>query len=67
MPKLTRTEMKTMAQDGIMHGIGNALGYDRPTEWADWSEDQQTEYRQIMQREADRAARLFGYESAWGN
>jgi len=68
---MNRTEMKREAQDALMHGIANVLGYfqenNTPEGWDDWSEEKRDEYRAIMQREADRVARMFGYESAWSN
>ena len=64
---MTRTEMKHTAQDALMHGIGNVLGYARPDGFDDWPPAQQEKYRAIMQREADRVAKMFGYEKAWSN
>ncbi|MFE3144786.1 hypothetical protein [Streptomyces scopuliridis] len=68
---MSRTEIKEDAQNTLMHGIGNALGYFEetyaPIGWTDWTEAQQDEYRLIMKREADRVARLFGFEEAWKN
>ena len=66
--KKTRTELKNMAQDAIMQGIANTLGYWNPNDYGeDMTEEQRDELRQVMQREADRVARLLGYESAWSN
>jgi len=68
---MTRTEMKLDVQHSLMQGIANVLGYfaenRAPIGWNDWSEEQQNEYRAVMQREADRVAKLFGFESAWSN
>jgi hypothetical protein len=68
---MNRTEMKTHVQDNLMHGIGNVLGYwmngHEPDGYADWSDADREAYQQIMQREADRVAKLFGYEAAWSN
>ncbi|MFD5198859.1 hypothetical protein ACFWM7_01555 [Streptomyces sp. NPDC058375] len=73
MPKnpMTRTQMKEDAQNTLMHGIGNMLGYFEevyaPIGWADWTAAQQDEYRLVMRREADRVAKLFGFDKAWTN
>lgn len=54
-----------------MHGMASVMGY--------WTEDANRvrdvkdlgmspeEFGEIMLREADRAAKLFGYEQAWTN
>ncbi|TQF03915.1 hypothetical protein E6W39_18860 [Kitasatospora acidiphila] len=68
MPKKTRTELKTMAQDALMHGIANVLGYWEPKdEVIELTDAEREELREIMQREADRIAKIFGYEKAWSN
>lgn len=64
---MNRTDMKLLAQDQLMHGIGNALGYIRPSDFEDWPKEQQEAYREIMQREANRLAKVFGYGEAWAN
>ena len=70
---MNRTEMKREAQGELMYGIGNVLGYWEedeskwPKGWEDWTEEKRNAYRDIMQREADRIARMFGYEAAWSN
>lgn len=70
---MNRTEMKRIAQGALMDGIGNTLGYiweqDHllPEGWEDWPEERQNEFRAILRREADRAARVFGFERAWSN
>jgi hypothetical protein len=69
--QMNRTEMKLDAQDRLMHGIANVLGYftesHAPKGWDDWSPAEQAEYYAIMKREADRVARLFGFDEAWTN
>lgn len=68
MAKMTRTELKHKAQEVLMHGIANRLGYYDPLDYGvEMTEAELNEFREIMQREADRVARLFGYESAWSN
>lgn len=65
---LSRTELKHIAQVQIMHGIANVLGYwDPDDDDAGVPEAQRDELREIMQREADRAAKVLGYEKAWVN
>jgi hypothetical protein len=66
--KLNRTQLKEHAREVLMHGIGNQLGYYNPDDDArEIPQDQREEFRAVMQREADRVARLFGYEEAWAN
>ncbi|MYX26067.1 hypothetical protein GTY75_05185 [Streptomyces sp. SID8381] len=66
--KLSRTKLKEIAQDALMQGIGNQLGYWKPEDYDEpIPENQRDELREVMQREADRVARLFGYEKAWSN
>lgn len=66
--RLSRTELKHHAQEVLMHGIGNQLGYYNPDDdKRPIPTDQRDEFQQIMRREADRVARLLGYEKAWTN
>ncbi|MGW4446433.1 hypothetical protein [Streptomyces sp. NPDC004682] len=66
--RLSRTQLKEIAQEALMQGVGNQLGYWNPDDYATpIPEDQRDELRAVMQREADRVARLFGYEKAWSN
>lgn len=68
MSKLTRTQLKDHAREALMMGIGNVLGYYDPDDDArEIPQDQRDEFHQVMKREADRVARLFGYEEAWSN
>lgn len=68
MKKLTRTQLKEHAQNALMQGIANQLGYYNPDDYGnDVPADQKDELRQVMQREADRIARMFGFEKAWSN
>lgn len=65
----TKREAKEKAQEMLMHGIGNVLGY--------WSEqDRNTasdlgltdeEFHDILVKQADRVAKLLGFEKAWAN
>lgn len=69
MPKATKTQVKQRAQEELMHGIGNVLGYvleqqPRLPEELGISEE---EFMDILKAQADRVARMFGYEEAWGN
>lgn len=62
---------KQKAQELLMHGIGNVLGY--------WSEDDnnqrdikalglsEEEFGDLLVAQADRVAHMFGYENAWSN
>ncbi len=66
--RLSRTELKHLAQETLMHGIGNQLGYWNPAEHnKSVPKEQLEELGEVMQREADRVARLFGYEKSWRN
>jgi hypothetical protein len=66
--KLNRTQLKVHAQEVLMHGIGNMLGYYDPSDDArPIPDDQRDEFKAIMRREADRVARLLGFEEAWSN
>lgn len=62
----TKTAMKDEAQDAIMNGIANVLGYVDLDELG-IAPHQQEEFRAILRREADRVARLLGYDEAWVN
>ncbi|MFE5092100.1 hypothetical protein ACFRCI_17345 [Streptomyces sp. NPDC056638] len=66
--KLSRTELKEKAQEVLMHGIAKQLGYFDPNDYAEAiPASQHEELHEVMRREADRVARLFGYEKAWSN
>lgn len=67
----TRKDRKEYVQDQIMVGIGNVLGY-----WMEeLSEEERDELgaegleelRTMMQQQADRVAKMFGYNKAWSN
>lgn len=71
MKKASKREAKCLAQDLLMHGIGNVLGY--------WMEDvldtrhvaelgyTNEEFGAILLAQADRVAKLFGFDEAWSN
>lgn len=64
----TPTSQKRRAQDILLHGIAVALGYWTEQNYFDvavLTEKQQDEFSRILQQQADRVARLFGYENAW--
>jgi hypothetical protein len=64
--KRTKTELKEIAQEIIMDGIAKTLGYTDPTDSGyPMTGDELETFRAIMKREADRVAKLFGYEEAW--
>lgn len=63
---MKRTEIKHKAQDALMQGIANQLGYYDPADFGEnLSESEREELRAEMKRQADRVAKLFGYEEAW--
>lgn len=67
----TKREAKEKAQEMLMHGIATVLGY--------WQEDHgnvedvqelglaNEEFGRLLRQQADRVAKLFGYDEAWGN
>ncbi|GGQ07715.1 hypothetical protein BKA00_007418 [Actinomadura coerulea] len=67
----TRTQKKEEARVLLLHGIGDVLGYwtenNAHTVEALGSDDAVTEFGEILKREADRIARMLGYEEAWTN
>lgn len=67
----TRTEKKQFVQTELMHGMANALGYwtERLTESERdaLGEDGLAELQALMQEQANRVAKMFGYEKAWVN
>lgn len=66
--KLNRAQLKEEAREVLMQGIANQLGYYEPSDdGRQIPQEQLEEFRAAMQREADRVARLFGYEKAWSN
>lgn len=65
----TATDRKEWAQDMLLDGISKVLGY-----WQENLTDAERELlsvddvnalHEIMQGQADRAAKLFGYDKAW--
>lgn len=67
---MTQTELRTIAQAELMHGIGNVLGYwrENPPDGAEgWSVEDEAAYTQMLRKQADRVARLLGFEQAWSN
>jgi hypothetical protein len=76
-----KREQKEKAQEMLMLGIANVLGYwtegenpfARATQDADgnWksakplSQEEKEEFGKMLLREADRVAKLFGYDEAW--
>jgi hypothetical protein len=65
----TRTEKKQFVQDVLMDGLSISLGYwteklsdsDRDA----LGEDGLAELQVLMQEQANRVAKMFGYEKAW--
>ena len=66
--KLTRTQLKEHAREALMQGIANQLGYYDPNDFGyEYTEEQKDALRAVMGREANRVARLLGFEEAWAN
>jgi len=64
--KLTRTELKHMAQEQLMDMVSKVFQYVYDSgAIQDVPESQREEYGEVLKREADRVARLMGYEQAW--
>jgi hypothetical protein len=63
--KLTRTEMKLKAQENIAHMVSLVFAYVSDNVLDDIPESQQDEFWEILEHQADRAARLMGYEEHW--
>lgn len=59
----TAQDRKQWAQDQLMDGISKVLGYW--SEDVNISEEKRAELQTIMKQQADRIARLFGYNEAW--
>ena len=60
MKKMTRTEIKHLAQDQILHQAENAWS------WLEWnpselSEEQEIEFQREIHRQINRIEKLFGY------
>lgn len=63
---------KEKAREMLMHGIGNVLGYWGENNSGDLDEVEalgytEEEFNEVIGAQADRVAKMFGYESAWGN
>lgn len=62
----SRPEIKAMVQDVIMDHVAKALSYYNPDDYGKALSAEDTEhFHLVMKREADRVARLMGYEEAW--
>ena len=65
----TKTGRKQRAQELLMHGIAQAIGYWEESD-AQLAEamtvEERDEFRELVHQQADRVARLFGYKEAWG-
>lgn len=66
---LTKTEKKLKAQEWLLHGIGNVLGYweenDHP--WDGMTDAEMVEFDKLLHEQADRVAKMFGFDHAWSN
>ncbi len=65
----TKTQIKELAQEELMHGIARTLGYcledqGLTDKLAEMGVDQDL-FRNVMRAQADRLAKLFDYEEAW--
>lgn len=65
-PKFTRTELKLRAQADIAHMV--SLVFNHVNESGVMEEipaSQRDEFWEILEKQADRAARLMGFEQHW--
>ena len=65
----TRTDKKVYAQQALMDGISKTLGYWQESlsggDIEALGEDGIAEVNELMRQQADRVAKLLGYEKAW--
>ncbi len=64
----TKTGKKQRAQEMLMHGLANVLGYwteENTFDVAVMTEDEIAEFGALLQQQADRVAKMFGYTNAW--
>ena len=65
----TKTGRKQEAQSLLMDGIAKVLGYweESYAMTAEAMDDaERAEFRELLWKQADRVAKLLGYEEAWG-
>lgn len=78
-----KREQAVKAREMLMHGIANVLGYWRERDANPFgqikitsggvrgprslTDEEAEEFGLMLQREADRIAKLFGYDEAWSN
>lgn len=62
----THTEIKHMAQEAIMDHVAKMLGYHDLSEYGESLNVEDHEaFTAELKKQADRVARLMGYEEAW--
>lgn len=67
-PPRSKTQIKREAQDALMGGIANILGYYDPHQYGGNHTPQEIAMLQAeMKKQADRVAKLLGYDEAWSN
>lgn len=70
-PRTSRTAAKHAAQVIIMDGIAKTIGYWAESGsgmvpgWNDWTPEEQGEFQALVKAQADRLAKVFGYDQAW--
>ena len=61
-----KTTAKQLAQDVLMDKISTALGYwEEGHDTSDMTERELEECRRQMKKQADRVAKMFGFDEAW--
>lgn len=65
--KLTRTELKQKAQETIAYMVSTAFTYANESDMCgeEIPAEQWDEFWSVLEHQADRAARLMGYEKHW--
>ena len=64
--KISRTELKIKAQDELMYGIATVLSADSNIEGILGDNVKRSDdYERVLKQQADRVAKLFGFDKAW--
>ena len=62
----SRPEIKAMVQEVLMDHIAKTISYYQPDDYGRPMNVEDTEhFHLVMKREADRVAKLLGYDEAW--
>jgi hypothetical protein len=70
-PRSSKVKAVHTAQDILMNGIAKTLGYwaengdDLIPGWYNWTAEEKAVFQEIVKAQADRVAKVFGYDKAW--